>query len=84
MDSVKIFLEGFDSVIPLSGKALTHIPAFTLFGAFRWETFRIQRIEMQDPERYAMRSPLEFQTPRHAWQTLQEQFDEVSSVQELS
>jgi len=83
MDNVKIFLEGFDSVIPLSGKALSQIPAFTQFGAFRWETFRIQRIEMQDPERYAMRSPLEFQTLRHAWQALQEQFDKVSSVQDL-
>ena len=83
MDNVKVFLEGFDSVIPISGKALSQIPAFAQFGAFRWETFRIQRIEMQDPDRYTMRSPLEFQSLRLAWHELGTQFDKILSVQDL-
>ena len=78
------FLEAFDSVIPLTGAALSTIPTYAQIGAFRWETFRIQRIEMQDPAKFTMRSPAEFQSLRHAWQELGDLFDGLSSVQVLA
>jgi len=84
MINVINFLEAFDSVIPLNGDALSLIPTFAQIGAFRWETFRIQRMEMQDPRQHPMRSPKEFQSLRHGWLELQETFDSAVSVKELT
>jgi Ser/Thr protein kinase RdoA (MazF antagonist) len=78
------FLEAFDSVIRLNESILPLIPAFAQIGAFRWETFRIQRMELQDPRQYPMRSPQEFQSMRKAWIRFQESFADARSVQELS
>ena len=77
------FLEGNDSVTPLTGEALSLIPTFARLGAFRWETFRIQRIEMQDPRQINMRSPAEFLSLRHSWRAHQNFFEGVKSVSEL-
>ncbi len=68
MPHVHKFLEAFDSVIALSPKALASIPIYGQIGAIRWEIFRVQRIAMQDPDRYKMRSPQEFQSLRQDWQ----------------
>jgi hypothetical protein len=83
-EHISTFLEAFDSVIPLTGTALSTIPTYAQIGAFRWETFRIQRIEMQDPAKYIMRSPEEFQSLRHAWNEMSDLFEGLSSVQELA
>ena len=77
------FLDGIDSVTPLTGAALSFIPTFARFGAFRWETFRIQRIEMQDPRQFDMRSPAEFQSLRAAWRPLQGSFSGLESLSDL-
>ncbi len=78
------FLEGIDSVTPLAGAALSFIPTFARFGAFRWETFRIQRIERQDPRQFDMRSPAEFQSLRAAWRALQGSFAKLESLSDLN
>jgi Ser/Thr protein kinase RdoA (MazF antagonist) len=78
------FLEGFDSVTPLTRAALTLIPTYARFGAFRWETFRIQRITMQDPRQFNLRSPAELQSLRHAWRALQRSFEGLESLSDLS
>jgi Ser/Thr protein kinase RdoA (MazF antagonist) len=77
------FLQGFDSVIPLSGKQLSQLPLYSQFGAFRWETFRIQRVFMQEPYQMAMRSPDEFQSLRQAWQDLERVFADFISLEDL-
>jgi Ser/Thr protein kinase RdoA (MazF antagonist) len=76
-------LQGFDSVIALTGEQLSQLPIFIQFAAFRWETFRIQRIYLQDPRRRDIRSPAEFHSLRHAWQELQSLFTELVSVDDL-
>ena len=78
------FLEGFDSVLELTDKQLTQVPIFSMIGAYRWETFRVQRIELHDPRQRALRSPAEFQSFRHGWKGLQEVFDESQSVDDLA
>ena len=78
------FLEGFDSVLELTARQLAQVPIFSMIGAYRWETFRVQRIELHDPRQYAMRSPAEFQSFRHGWRGLQEVFDESQSVADLA
>jgi Ser/Thr protein kinase RdoA (MazF antagonist) len=78
------FLEGFDSVLELTAKQLAQVPVFSMIGAYRWETFRVKRLEMQDPRQSALASPAEFQTFRHGWRALQEVFDESQSVDDLA
>ena len=84
MDNVINFLQGYDSVSALNDNSLSLIPFYAQAGAYRWETFRIQRIEMQDPRRQLMRSPAEFQSLRQAWRESQALFDSARSVHELS
>ena len=78
------FLEGCDSITPLTRAALSLIPTYARFGAFRWETFRIQRIAMQDPRQFDLRSPAELQSLRHAWRALQRYFEGLESLSDLS
>ena len=78
------FLEGYDSVTSLTGSALSLIPTYARFGAFRWETFRIQRIGMQDPRQFDMRSPAELGSLRHSWRMLQSSFEGLASVADLN
>jgi Ser/Thr protein kinase RdoA (MazF antagonist) len=78
------FLQGYDSVIALTGEQLSQIPTFTQIGSFRWETFRVQRIEMQDPRQRAMHTPAEFQRVRHGWRDLQGLFNALQSVDDLA
>ncbi|MGB3715944.1 MAG: phosphotransferase [Candidatus Promineifilaceae bacterium] len=78
------FLEGFDSVMDLTAEQLSQVPVFSMIGAYRWETFRIQRIEMQDPRKRDLRSPAEFQSIRQAWKGLQEVFEELRNVDDLA
>jgi len=77
------FLEGFDSVEPLTGEQLAQIPTFVQIGAYRWETFRVQRIGMQDPRRITMRSPDEFRSIQLGWRKLESVFAGLSSLQDL-
>jgi len=56
------FLEGFESAAPLTVEQLAQIPTFVQIGAYRWETFRVRRIGMQDPRQMTMRSPDEFRS----------------------
>jgi hypothetical protein len=84
MENVINFLRAFDEVIPLNDDAISLIPFFAQIGAYRWETFRIQRIEMQDPRQQLMRSPEEFQSLRHAWREVQALFNGARSVHELA
>jgi Ser/Thr protein kinase RdoA (MazF antagonist) len=83
-DNLVSFLEGFDSVLELTAKQLAQVPIYSMFGAYRWETFRVQRLELQDPRQRAMRSPAEFQSFRRGWRALQEIFDESQSVDDLA
>ncbi len=83
LDNMVRLLQGFDSVIALTGDQLSQLPIFTQFAAFRWETFRIQRIYRQDPRRRDVRSPAEFHSLSHAWQQLQSLFAELLSVDDL-
>jgi Ser/Thr protein kinase RdoA (MazF antagonist) len=84
MENVINFLRAFDRVIPFNADAISLIPVFAQIGAYRWETFRIQRLEMQDPRQQSMRSPEEFQSLRYAWREVQALFDGARSVQELA
>jgi Ser/Thr protein kinase RdoA (MazF antagonist) len=84
LENVKLFLEGFNSVIPLSNDTLNTMPSFVQIGAYRWETFRIQRIDRQDTGHFDMFSPIEFSSLRHSWQELQEPFASSSSLAELA
>jgi len=84
LESVHRYLEAFETVIPLTGEALTLIPPYAQIGAFRWETFRIQRIAKQNPRKYDMRSPAEFQSLRRSWQRLRGLFESARSVQDLA
>jgi Ser/Thr protein kinase RdoA (MazF antagonist) len=84
LENVKAFLEAFDSVIPLTNDTLNAIPSFVLIGAYRWETFRIQRIDRQDTGQFDMFSPVEFSSLRHSWQELQEPFASSSSLADLA
>jgi len=84
LENVKVFLEAFDSVIPLTIDTLNAIPSFVLVGAYRWETFRIQRIDRQDTSQFDMFSPVEFSSLRHSWQELQELFASSSSLVDLA
>jgi len=77
------FLEGFDSVEPLTREQLAQIPTFVQIGAYRWETFRVQRIRMQDPRRITMRSPDEFRSIQLSWRKLESVFSGVSSLEDL-
>ncbi|HET6443140.1 MAG TPA: phosphotransferase [candidate division Zixibacteria bacterium] len=77
------FLQGFDSVIALTAAQLAQLPLYSQFGAFRWETFRIQRIFSQDPYQMTMRSPAEFQSLRKVWQDLEQVFVDFSSLEDL-
>jgi len=82
-ENVIRFLEGCDSITPLTRAALSLIPTYARFGAFRWETFRIQRIMMQDPRQFDLRSPAELQSLRHAWRALQKSFEGLESLADL-
>ena len=77
------FLEGFDSVVALTGEQLAQIPTFVQIGAYRWETFRVRRVGMQDPRRIAMRSPDEFRSIQKGWRELESDFASLSSIKEL-
>jgi len=83
LNNIRRFLQAFDTVIPLSAEMLSAVPTFAQFGAFRWELFRIQRLELQDPKKYHMRSPIELRSLRHAWCEYQDQFKAASSVHDL-
>jgi Ser/Thr protein kinase RdoA (MazF antagonist) len=84
MKNVVKFLSAFDDVIPLNDGAISLIPFFAQIGAYRWETFRVRRIQMQDPRERLMRSPEEFQSLRHAWREIQVLFDDAKSVDDLA
>ena len=84
LENVKAFLDGFESVFPLTNDTLNAIPSFVLIGAYRWETFRIQRIDMQDTRQFDMFSPVEFSSLRISWEELQEPFASSSSLAELA
>lgn len=83
-ENVIRFLEGFDSVMDLTAEQLAQIPLFSMIGAFRWETFRIQRIELQNPRKCDLRSPAEFQSLRRAWSKMQATFAGLTSVRDLA
>ncbi|MEM7348201.1 MAG: phosphotransferase, partial [Chloroflexota bacterium] len=70
MTNVIRFLQGVNSVTPLTTDLLTMIPTFAQLAAFRWETFRIQFIMEKDLRHHPARSPEEFQRLRQAWQTI--------------
>lgn len=77
------FLEGFDSVVALTGEQLAQIPLFLQIGAYRWESFRVRRIGMQDPRRMIMRSPDEFRSIQKGWRELESVFASLSSIKDL-
>jgi Ser/Thr protein kinase RdoA (MazF antagonist) len=77
------FLVGFDSVAPLTGEQLAQIPTFVQIGAYRWETFRVRRIGMQDPRQMTMRSPDEFRSIQKGWRELESVFASLSSIEDL-
>lgn len=83
-ENIVAFLDGFDQVMPLKPAALSKIPILTCIGAFRWETFRIGRMSLQDPRRRAMRSPEELKTLRQAWGDLEDTFQGLDSISELA
>ena len=83
LENVGAFLEGFDSVTPLSIDILQAIPSFVQVGSFRWESFRIGRIDMQDADQFDMLSPVEFSSLHESWQKLKKPFSSFSSLKDL-
>lgn len=78
------FLSGVDSVYSLPPELFAMLPHFAELGALRWETFRVQRLERQDPRRHTLRSPVEFLNLRHAWRRMQPAFAHATSLKTLS